>query len=228
MGVLVDFSYIKYLKNTLDKENKIDDCVVHKAINCQAMNILINDKYIECYCYLVPFLKHLNMGVAWADTKFRSLSHFYNPNINRGLPFLKNALTLAKNYYSLAQNNIRINIDKALFFLGAAAHLIQDMTVPQHASRNLFGNHYQFEKYIQDTYFLKDFSVHNNGQYNLSVEQYLKSNAEFALSVMVECKQIENHFTRYFEISKRIIPLAQRTTAGLFYEFYKEIIAYCK
>lgn len=226
MGVVVDSSYIKYLKNTLEKENKIDECVVHKAINCQALNILRNDKHIDCYCFLIQFVKQLNMGVAWADTKFRSLAHFYNPNINRGLPLFKNALTLAKSYYSLAQKNIRINIDKALFFLGAAAHLIQDMTVPQHASRNLFGNHYRFEKYIEDNYFLKDFSVHNNGQYNLSVEQYLKLNAAFALSVMVECELIENHTKRYFEISKRIIPLAQRSTAGLFYEFYKEIIAY--
>lgn len=233
MSVVIDSSYIKYLRSTLNKDYSarrlIDDCVIHKAINFQALNILFNDNLTDCYSFMFPYLKALNMGVSWADTKFKGLSHFYNPQINRGLPFLKHALTLSKKYYGLAQNNIKVNIDKALFFLGATAHIIQDMTVPQHASRKLFGNHYQFEKYIQDTYFYsKDFSACDRGEYNFSVEQYLKSNAIFALSTMIEYEKIEDHNHRYFEISKKIIPLAQRTTAGLFYEFYKEFLAFSK
>ena len=39
-----------------------------------------------------------------------------------------------------------------MFYLGAVCHLIQDITVPQHATGDLLNNHMQFENYVKLRY----------------------------------------------------------------------------
>ena len=39
-----------------------------------------------------------------------------------------------------------------MFYFGAACHIIQDLTVPQHAKGKLFDNHRQFELYVKENY----------------------------------------------------------------------------
>lgn len=51
-------------------------------------------------------------------------------------------------------------INDALFYLGAALHIIQDMTVPQHANIRLLDNHHQYETFVKRSYkYTKSFKV---------------------------------------------------------------------
>ena len=42
--------------------------------------------------------------------------------------------------------------NKSLFYLGATLHIIQDMTIPQHANIRLLDDHHQYESYVKHTY----------------------------------------------------------------------------
>ena len=37
-------------------------------------------------------------------------------------------------------------------YFGAACHIVQDITIPQHAKRQLLDNHKQFENYVKYNY----------------------------------------------------------------------------
>jgi len=41
------------------------ECMVHKYINIQALEILKNDKYIDAYCLFSDYIDDLNKGVTW-------------------------------------------------------------------------------------------------------------------------------------------------------------------
>ncbi|MEL7571287.1 MAG: zinc dependent phospholipase C family protein, partial [Eubacteriaceae bacterium] len=41
---------------------------------------------------------------------------------------------------------------KSFFYLGAALHLIQDVTIPQHVNIRLLEDHRQFENFVKRTY----------------------------------------------------------------------------
>lgn len=231
MPKIVEYSYGKLLKYTMKAINPIKkavmttECFVHKAINTQALLILKNDDKILQYELFSNYIADLNLGVVWADQDFKSSGHFYNPFKDRGLYGNTNALTLAKNYYAFAISFWNSNeIKKAMFFLGAAAHLVQDMTVPQHANIKLLQEHHKFEKFVRDTFFeTPDYLVEDKGCYLRSIEDFITHNSVCAIKVNKILSRIEDEEERFYALSKYTIPLAQRTTAGLFTMFYNDV-----
>lgn len=223
-------AYGKLFKYTLMAVNPFKravietECEIHKFINVQALIILHNDHYDDAYGFFCDFIEQLNEGVVWADQDFKSSGHFYSPASNRGLYGNNNALSLALEYYEKAlklwqeEDN-----DKAMFFLGAAVHLVQDMTVPQHANIRLLNDHRQYENFIKRTYMnTPRFVVFSGGYYLNGMEEYIRCNARTAIEIFRRLENIREDEERFFTITRFTLPLAQKTTAGCLMNFYRD------
>ena len=128
-------------------------CEVHKFININALKILQNDKYYREYHFFNNHILEINKGTVWADQDYKSSNHFYNPFKKKGLYGRKDAMDLGIDYYYNALGLWNMgDLDKSMFYLGAALHIIQDMTVPQHANIRLLDDHRQYETYIKCSY----------------------------------------------------------------------------
>ncbi|HHW48335.1 MAG TPA: phospholipase [Clostridiaceae bacterium] len=220
--------FLEYLRIVISPFKRIvikAECSIHKFINIQALEIIKNDNHYDAYSFFSDYIVQLNDGVVWADQDLKSLGHFYNPFKRKGLYGNKNAMTLAIEYYNKALFNWRnSDVETAMFYLGAAVHLVQDMAVPQHANIRLLDNHRQYENFIRKTYlFTPSFKVNSGGYYFMRhIEEAVTCSARNAIKIYSRLKNIENETKRFYTITKFILPLAQRTTAGCFMMFYKD------
>lgn len=215
------FTIINPIKKSIIKTK----CEVHKSINIDALKILKNDKYLSEYNFFGYFISDINEGTVWADQNFKSSNHFYNPYKKRGLYGRKNAMNLGVNYYYQALSLWKSGeFNKSFFYLGAYLHIIQDMTIPQHANIQLLNNHRQYETYVKHTYkHLEDFKV-EKGTYLLdSFEDYIRFNARVAIKIYNKFKTISDDEERFYHITKCSLPLAKRTTAGAMVTFYNKL-----
>ncbi|MEW9121850.1 MAG: zinc dependent phospholipase C family protein [Thermotaleaceae bacterium] len=201
-------------------------CKVHKFINIQALKILKQDGHIKAYEFFGTYIMDINDGAVWADQDFKSSGHFYNPYIKRGMYGAGNAMKLGIGYYKKALELWELaEPEKSLFYLGAAMHIIQDMTIPQHANIKLLDNHRQYENFVKRIYEYTEALKAEKGTYCLdSIEEYIRFNARIAMKIHKKFKMIPNAELRYFRTAKCSLPLAQRTTAGCMLTFYRDIV----
>jgi phospholipase C len=120
-----------------------------------------NDGYAEEYVFFSSYISDIGQGAVWADQDFKSSNHFYNPYKRKGLYGRKSAMDLGVEYYN---KSIKLwkrgQFNQSLFYLGAALHIVQDMTIPQHANIRLLDNHRQYETFVKRTYqHVRDFQV---------------------------------------------------------------------
>lgn len=212
--------------NPIKKSIIKTQCKVHKFINIHALKILKNDKYLDEHNFFTDYINDINKGAVWADQDFRSSNHFYNPYMKKGLYGRKNAMDLGVNYYNKSIKLWRAKeFNDSLFYLGAALHIIQDMTIPQHANIRLLDNHRQYETYVIRTYqYIKEFRV-DKGAYMLdSIKDYIRFNARVAIKIHKKFKVISKDEKRFYHICRCGLPLAERTTAGAMVMFYNDII----
>ncbi len=114
---------------------------------------------------------------------------------------------------------------KSLFYLGAALHLIQDVTIPQHVNIRLLDDHRQFENFVKRTYQNVNAFQAYQGAYVLStIENYMKFNARTALKIYKRFRDVKSDERRYYRITKCTLPLAERTTAGAMVMFYHQVV----
>ena len=221
------FRYLLIMANPFKKVVIRTECTIHKHINEQALLILKNDGYLNAYWFFLSNLEKLNEGVVWADQDFKSSSHFFNPEKGKGLYGSLNAMTLGSDYYSKAVDYFsKEDTDNAMFYLGAAVHLVQDMTVPQHANIRLLDNHRQYENFIKKTYLnTPKFLADRGGYYGDDIQEYIRCNARCAIKIFSKLKDIDDSKKRYYTIAKFTLPLAQKSTAGCLLTFYKNCIA---
>jgi len=98
------------------------------------------------------------------------------------------------------------------------------MTVPHHANVRLLDNHRQYENFIKRTYLnTPRFTVDRGGYYLSGIEEYIVCNARNAIKIYSRLKDIKDVSKRFYTITKFTLPMAQRTTAGCFLTFYKDI-----
>lgn len=213
--------------NPVKKSIKKTECKVHIYINMNALKVLFNDKYIKEYNLYKTYIDCINDGVVWADQDFKSANHFYNPVKKKGLFGRKNAMELVKEYHEKALELwSKGKHNKAMFYLGAAIHLIQDMTVPQHANIRLLDNHHQYEKYVMRTYkSIQEFNVETGAYILDSIENYVRFNSRVAIKIYKKFNRINNDDERFYRTTRCSLPLAIRTAAGALVLFYKEIDA---
>lgn len=214
-----------YLINPFKKIIIKTECEVHKFIIEKGLNILNHNNYIREYNFLNMYINQLKNGATWADQDFKSIGHFYNPQKKRGLYGNTNAFNLAQKYYSKAIEYWNKNdISKSIFFLGAFVHLIQDMTIPQHVNISLLDNHHQYENYVKIAYqTVKEFTTLEKPVIFEDLEHYVRFNTKVALKIYKRFKKIKNDNERFYRITRCSLPLAQRTTAGCFLMFLKEV-----
>lgn len=226
-----ELTYDKILETIFTAANPIKksiistQCKVHKYINGQAIEILKNDKYTIEYNFFKNYLFNINEGAVWADQDFKSSNHFYNPYKRKGLYGRRSAMDLSLEYYQESKKLWdKMDFDKSMFYFGATLHIIQDMTIPQHANIRLLDNHHQYENFIIKTYeHLKEFKV-GNGAYILdSIEYYIRFNTRVAIKIHKKYKKLEPDEDKFYKIAKCGLPLAMRTTAGAMLLFYKDI-----
>jgi phospholipase C len=113
-----------------------------------------------------------------------------------------------------------------MFYFGAAIHLVQDMTIPQHANIRLLDNHKQYETFVKRTYsYLKEFLAQKGSILFDTINEYIRFNARVAMKVYRKFKVIRENEQRYYRTTRCVLPLAERTTAGCMVMFYKDIMA---
>jgi phospholipase C len=200
-------------------------CEVHIFINNQAFKILKNDGFVEEYDFFYKNKKSINEGAVWADQDFRSREHFYNPYTHKGLYGCKSSKQKFINYYECALVHWDAgDKEKAFFYLGAALHLIQDSTIPQHGSVNLLKSHRQFEQWIIDVHDDFDYyAVESGGLYYTNPYEYIEKNSKRAVEAFRRYSPIKNDKDKYYKIATIILPLAQQSTAGCLHNFYQKI-----
>lgn len=216
------FAFLNPFKKTIIRTH----CNVHKFINIQGLRILKNDNFLGAYEFFALQISHINEGAYWADQDFKSSNHLYNPYTKRGLFGRKNAMELAIEYYERAEKSLLAkDEDKSMFYLGACLHIIQDLTIPQHANVRLLNNHRQYETFVKRTYqYINSFKATNKAYVLDTIQEYVRFNARVALNIYKRFKNIKEKEARYYKIASCTLPLAQRTTAGCMLTFYENVV----
>ena len=87
----------------------------------------------------------LTKGLYWADRGWKNVNHFYSHPDKQGIIGWPGATAECQYYFNKAFAFFPNNVDKGMFFLGAALHLVQDMCVPHHSLGIVFDGHKEFE-----------------------------------------------------------------------------------
>ena len=199
------------LQNLLDTPG-----ITHDFINRQALSILHRDGFARCADFLSQYLAELTAGVFWADEGWKNVNHYFNPVSGKGLWKFGGA---AADYvaYLQAADTCAICRDwrRSIFFLGAAAHLLQDVCVPHHARGRLFSGHREYETWSSIHH--QEYAVNDRGVYEITAGRLLTHNATIAADLLDWVA--EDSPETYGAATQVTLPLAQRTTAGLFLQF---------
>jgi len=219
------FKKILIIINPVKKRIMKAECIVHKFINTQSLIVLKNDGHMEAYELMNSYISDINAGVVWADQDLKSSNHFYNPHRNEGLYGSSNAKKECISYYTRALNEyFHGNINDSMFYLGAACHLIQDVTVPQHANVHLFNNHKSYENWVIRTHRHHDeFKIEEGGIYFNSLKHYIDFNSKEAINIYRKHFHVQDRQARFSIITSKVLTMAQATTAGLMFKFYNDI-----
>ena len=137
-----------------------------------------------------------------------------------------NALILGTSYYNEALNYyLNHKYEKSMFYLGAACHIIQDLTIPQHAKGKLLDNHRQFELYVKSNYKkIKRFKCQEEPLILNSIEEYVNYNSLNALYIDYMHRNVNDLSTKFYLTALKAITLAQKSTAGCMIMFYNDLI----
>lgn len=231
MQSIVERSYGKLVRTTLKAINPLKkaaiktECKVHIFLINQALIILKNDGYIDEYKLFTPYQDDLNAGVVWADQDLKSTNHFYNPVKEKGLYGASNALKECISYYAAALTWWKKgDRRKALFFLGASCHLVQDVTVPQHVNVRLLKQHRKYENWVISMFALHDrFKCYDGGIYLSSIKDFINANARVAMDTYDKYKNIRDNDEKFFMITDTILCQAQRTSSGMLKMYYGDL-----
>ena len=122
-----------------------------------------------------------------------------------------NALTVARGYYLKALKYFTLeDYDKSMFYFGAACHIIQDLTVPQHAKGKLFDNHRQFELYVKENY--------------TKINRFKCREEPIILNSVADYANYNSLNTKFYLTALKSLTLAQRTSAGCMIMFYNDLL----
>lgn len=212
--------------NPLKKSIISTNCEVHIFIQSNSLEILKKQGYYEEYIFFNEFLTHINRGLVWADQDFKSYHHFYDPRKEKGkFGYEENAMTLTKSYYNRALRCYKMkDYKRAMFYLGAACHIVQDLTIPQHAKGKLLDNHRQFEVYVKSNYKrIKSFKSNGSPIVFDSIEDYVTHNSIAALNTDYMYSNVRDTTTKFYITAIKCITLAQRSTAGCMLMFYNDM-----
>lgn len=194
----------------------------HSFINEQGRIVLFNDGYRKAAHLFNMFANHLDNGVVWIDKGLKSTCHHYDPDTGTGMWLWPSAAEKCSVFFVRALHLWRRKKHaRAMFFLGAASHLVQDLCVPHHASCKVFSGHTDYEGWAEKR--KENYKVDNSGIYELSgkPEDWIAENARLAKEYYC---LVSNHSTEdYHQATQILLPRAQRTTAGFLLSFFNQL-----
>lgn len=197
----------------------------HEFCNRQAIVILRRDGFSRCATFFQQYLPQLTAGVYWADEGWKNVGHYLEAGSEKGLWRFPSAVDEFRRYYGQAFHRARQgDYIKAAFFLGAAAHLVQDLCVPHHARARLLAGHKQYEGWAQancQRYAVDSAGVYQDG--HLAHALLLKNTAlaaDFLTWVDADASELSYH-----NATAILLPQAQRATAGLLQQFFSAAAA---
>lgn len=191
----------------------------HAFCNDQAVEILRNDGYGKEAAIFSRFKYQLEEGVKWADKGLKSFYHFYNAESGIGKWKWPNAILACELYINRA---IKLwkkrRHESAMFYLGAASHLVQDMCVPHHACCVLTDGHNEYELWVEVN--RKLYAVYDKGIYTVAKTpgEWVKSNARFSVGFYIYVKA-DSTEEEYDYSTRLLLPRAQRSTSGFWLWF---------
>ncbi|WP_196598937.1 zinc dependent phospholipase C family protein [Pectinatus frisingensis] len=217
-----------FIQNIVENTNRTNElCLTHKFCNKKALELLKNPfikKTVSLHTLQENFSAVQN-GVVWADLNFKNTCHFFNPATNHGLWFLPSARSIFFSYLNKAeQASKRHNFPRAFFYLGAAAHLLQDMTVPHHVCIHLFHGHKKFERWVRAH--LSEFTVLTDNTLPICqnpMELFIE-NAKFTVAFMPSINGSVSEDI-YFHCAQILLSRAQTSSAAFYLWFIKENIS---
>lgn len=198
----------------------------HAFINRQSVAVLIADGRPQEASWLTRHLHPFNRGCDWADTDWKNLGHMYDPETGRGFRGWPSATDLVEEYWDLAIRRFKTwRTTEAFFYLGAAAHLVQDMCVPHHTAATLFDGHKQFETYARVR--RQWFVAHGCGFYdtNATPHDWVVRNAVYTRTYYTDCLDSRLCPGRMHQAISDLLPRAQRATAGFVTQFLASVNA---
>ncbi len=191
----------------------------HIFLNHQAIKILANDGYCSIARYLNKHIEKINQGVIWADKNWKNVAHYFNPQKNRGIWPWPDARDECRIYFSQSLKYWQQGLlEKCMFYLGAAVHIVQDMSNPFHARSMPFCGHTGYERWVQCH--CHEYAVNDGGFYQAakSPQEWVESNAKTSWRYYPDvCNQ--HSAEQYHKVTAILLPKAQRSTAGFFHWF---------
>ena len=197
-------------------------CPTHWFINEAALDILSASGYRRDVDAIFPFLTSLQDGVAWADSGHKNVSHFFNPITKKGIWGFASAACDFVHYLNKATLKAQKgNLPDAMFYLGAAAHLLQDVCVPHHTCGLLFDGHREYEGWVEQNFM-------NYLLYTDSLDDHFKKPFHLLLSNAVASAASidlvnQENVVNYDKATYLLLPLAEYSTAALLHWFINRL-----
>ncbi|MEL7567325.1 MAG: zinc dependent phospholipase C family protein [Dehalobacterium sp.] len=200
-------------------------CSTHVMCNRQACRILEADGYPGIAQFLDTYREDLDIGVCWPDTGLGlgCVHHFYHAKKGSGLLGRTPADVFCRRYFLWALKFWRQgNYKKSMFFLGAAAHFIQDICEPHHSNCCIGIGHHRYEDWVAEH--KNDYTVSSEGFYRgyQEPDRWIREYApkSYELLDLVTEKAGINH---YQQATEYLLPLTQRVTAGFLHNFFRYV-----
>lgn len=197
----------------------------HLFINRQATKILLNDGKREVYKLIAKHGRIIDQGNLWADKGLKYFAHYYRPDSHKGFIPGISAVNECMDHFNRAVSNWhKGRLQQSMFYLGAAAHIVQDLCVPHHSMGIAFNGHGKFEIWAIEN--KENFKVQEGGMYYKfnNLKEILKYNSINSMQYYNDVSHYNNN--RYVKAAKELLPMAQVTTACLFNYFYGVVIQY--
>ena len=178
--------------------------------------------FLQEAALLSAYYEQLQNGVIWADLNWKNIHHFLHPHTRRGFWHFSNAACDYLEFFTFAIKSVRHGCAKdAIFYLGAAAHLVQDMCVPHHAKCQLFDGHKKYERWVETN--LQNFSYEIKEEISIANPiGILVKNAATALD-LYHYVSADAGIQQYKKATDILLPLANQSTANLFCYFFARI-----
>lgn len=209
----------------LGKAGTNSDCSTHLFCNESALAIMKQRGSREEAALIKPFMARINEGVLWADGGYRNITHFFNPLTRRGLWNLPSAAASFRQAVRQAMKyRQKANVAKAMFYVGAAAHLLQDICVPHHSCNLLFSGHAEYEHWVEAN--LDDYPLIPDQERPVSDENFMNM---FLKNALISSEYADFVTDRAGEKDYRtatgiLLPLAQYSTAKLLVWIAKNLL----
>ncbi len=200
----------------------------HEFLTVQSVRILENDGWKNISRHCSEHLETIIEGNYWADTLWKNTTHHYNPNTKKGLWLWPGAQDQINNWFNQAVGFwLKGKTEKALHFLGACLHIVQDCCQPYHSNLVIFRGHQKYEKWA-DAH-KETFAVDCGGTYRFSGEagNWAADNAKFSKGFFeAVADSSPGAVKKRKEATALLLARAQRTTAGfIVFFFYKMKLA---